>query len=168
VLALSGSCSQATRRQVEHHLNAGGCQLKVDIDAIVDQTITPGSAVEWARSQEALPLVFSSDTPQQVSEAQERFGVDHAASILEGFFADLACLAIEHGFRRLICAGGETSGAVVSALGASDLEIGPMIDPGVPALRVSARPLVLALKSGNFGADDFFHKAASTLGNSSA
>jgi len=72
-------------------------------------------------------------------------------------------VSVQKGVRRLISAGGETSGAVVGALNATDLEIGPMIDPGVPALRVSGKKLVIALKSGNFGAPDFFFKAADIM-----
>jgi uncharacterized protein YgbK (DUF1537 family) len=62
----------------------------------------------------------------------------------------------------MIVAGGETSGAVVERLGLTELEIGPEISPGVPALRAGP-DLVLALKSGNFGADSFFDEAASML-----
>jgi len=76
---------------------------------------------------------------------------------------DVAAL-VEAGFTRLVSAGGETSGAVVTGLDVQSLEIGPEIDPGVPAVRVEGRELALALKSGNFGADDFFAKAASRLG----
>jgi len=59
-----------------------------------------------------------------------------------------------------VVAGGETSGAVVKALGVSGLRIGPQIDPGVPWTQTVGEPrLALALKSGNFGAVDFFTKA---------
>ncbi len=69
------------------------------------------------------------------------------------------------GVKRLVVAGGETSGAVVSALGIRAFEVGPEIDPGVPALRTDSTPsLGLALKSGNFGAPDFFDKALRALG----
>lgn len=71
--------------------------------------------------------------------------------------------AVRRGVTRLISAGGETSGAVVNALEADALRIGPMIDPGVPAVVTVGQPLALALKSGNFGADDFFLKAARVL-----
>ena len=71
------------------------------------------------------------------------------------------------GTTRLISAGGETSGAVVEGLGLASLEIGPEIDPGVPAMR-GGPGLVLALKSGNFGGDDFFARAARRLGGAAA
>jgi uncharacterized protein YgbK (DUF1537 family) len=67
--------------------------------------------------------------------------------------------------RRLVVAGGETSGAVVSRLGVRALRIGGEIDPGVPWTYAegSGAPLLLALKSGNFGAPDFFTKAFTVL-----
>jgi uncharacterized protein YgbK (DUF1537 family) len=62
--------------------------------------------------------------------------------------------------RRLVVAGGETSGAVVGALGITGLMIGAQIDPGVPGCVTIDDPnMALALKSGNFGAEDFFEKA---------
>ena len=65
------------------------------------------------------------------------------------------------GVKRLVVAGGETSGAVVQALGVQRLRVGLPIDPGVPWTQAEGRPLLLALKSGNFGAVDFFAKALS-------
>lgn len=162
-LALSGSCSAATRAQVAAHVAAGGACRKVDVGDLAAGRETAAAALAWARAQSGLPLVYTSDDPAQVAEVQARFGAARAASLIEGFFADLAAAAVEAGVTRLVSAGGETSGAITEALGARALEIGPMIDPGVPALRVEGRPLALALKSGNFGAPDFFLKAARVL-----
>ena len=68
------------------------------------------------------------------------------------------------GVRRLVVAGGETSGAVVSALGVEGLDIGREIDPGVPwTFSIGEPRLALALKSGNFGSEDFFTKAFAQL-----
>jgi uncharacterized protein YgbK (DUF1537 family) len=71
------------------------------------------------------------------------------------------------GVRQLVVAGGETSGACVQALGIAQMQIGPQIDPGVPwcHARASAADagLHIALKSGNFGTDDFFTKAFTVL-----
>jgi uncharacterized protein YgbK (DUF1537 family) len=71
---------------------------------------------------------------------------------------------VDAGAGQLIVAGGETAGAVVHALGVDALRIGPQIDPGVPwTAAVGSRQLLLALKSGNFGAPDFFNKAFAQL-----
>ena len=95
-------------------------------------------------------------------QVQEEYGLEKPSDVLESFFAKTAKLAVERGVTRVITAGGETSGAVVEGLGLNTLAIGPEIDPGVPALRASS-DLVLALKSGNFGAEEFFEKADKVL-----
>ncbi len=162
-LAVSGSCSLATRAQVARHAADGGPVLKLDVARVVAGEIGPAEALDWAVAQTGLPLVYSSDDPEAVARAQAAMGRERSAAALDAFFGELAARAAARGFARLISAGGETSGAVVQALGARVMEIGPEIAPGVPALRVAGRPLVLALKSGNFGQDDFFARAAIVL-----
>jgi uncharacterized protein YgbK (DUF1537 family) len=99
-----------------------------------------------------------------VAAVQETLGRERAASLIEEAFATLARQLVERGVRRLVVAGGETSGAVVQALGVTALAIGPQIDPGVPWTTSLGNPrLALALKSGNFGATDFFQKALGML-----
>jgi uncharacterized protein YgbK (DUF1537 family) len=106
------------------------------------------------------PLVWSSAEPEAVRAAQAALGQAEAGALVEDFMADVARRLHEAGWRRFVVAGGETSGAVVAALGVRAVEIGPEIDPGVPWTRsTGADPVMLALKSGNFGADDFFLKA---------
>jgi len=99
-----------------------------------------------------------------VAKAQEAYGAQRVAAAVEAFVGQLAAALQARGYRRFIVAGGETSGAVVQALGVSQLAIGPEIDPGVPALRGLDVPVGLALKSGNFGATDFFSKALRQVG----
>ncbi len=161
-LALSGSCSAATRRQVAAHVGAGGAARRITPEEALSGEAT-GGLVDWAMSQPGLPLLYTSDDPDEVRRIQEAHGRERIAAAIEATMGALAREAVARGVRRLIVAGGETSGAVVQALGARALEIGPGIDPGVPALRVEGRPLAIALKSGNFGADDFFAKAARIL-----
>lgn len=121
--------------------------------------MTVAETLDWVLSCDGLPLVYSSADPAEVRGAQGRSGLAASAAAIEDFFASLA---VEAQTRRDTSdiGGGETSGAVVNALEADALRIGPMIDPGVPAVTVEGQPLALALKSGNFGADDFFLKAA--------
>ncbi|MBK4218227.1 four-carbon acid sugar kinase family protein [Paracoccus caeni] len=159
---LSGSCSRATRGQVAHHIDGGSPALELDPEAVLSGVTTPQDAAAWALMQNGLPLVYSSADPERVREVQSRHGTETVAARLEDFFAETARLLVAGGTTRLITAGGETSGAVVEGLAVAQLEIGPEIDPGVPAVRV-AGDLVLALKSGNFGSDDFFAKAAARL-----
>ncbi|WP_108658541.1 3-oxo-tetronate kinase [Acuticoccus kandeliae] len=160
-VALSGSCSKATRAQVAAHA-AAGPQKKIDTDAVMDGSLSVGSLVDWAMAQDGLPLIYSSDDPAAVAAAQTKYGGAKVAHALENLFGEVAKGLVANGVERLIVAGGETSGAVVTALDLDALEIGPKIDPGVPAVR--AGDLVLALKSGNFGAPDFFEKAKKVMG----
>jgi uncharacterized protein YgbK (DUF1537 family) len=159
---LAGSCSLATRGQIEGALDAGTPALRIDPLDLASGALTPAEAVDWAVSQEArIPLVYSSADPAAVRAAQDRLGREKAGELVERFLGDVAAALRARGFSRFLVAGGETSGAVVGALGVSALLIGPEIDPGVPwTLSLGeAQPVALALKSGNFGAPDFFSKA---------
>jgi uncharacterized protein YgbK (DUF1537 family) len=157
---VSGSCSEATRRQIRAYAASGPARL-VTAAQIVDEGLTPDAVADWALAQPAsqAPLVYTSADPETVAQAQRRYGAARVAQAVEDFMGRLACRLYERGFRRQVVAGGETSGAVVQALGVRLLAIGPEIDPGVPALSGLDMPVALALKSGNFGADDFFEKA---------
>lgn len=111
------------------------------------------------------PIVYSSAEPATVAAVQAQLGRDQASRLVEGMLAAIGGRLAERGYARLLVAGGETSGAVVNALGVRALRIGPEIDPGVPwTVSLGDRPIALALKSGNFGAPDFFVKAWDMLG----
>jgi uncharacterized protein YgbK (DUF1537 family) len=91
---------------------------------------------------------------------QAKYGIEKSSHAIEKTMASLAQGLVAAGVGRMVVAGGETSGAVVGALDVTSLRIGPEIDPGVPwTASVGKKPLLLALKSGNFGAPDFFTKA---------
>lgn len=156
-IVLSGSCSKTTRAQVALHAKTNPTFEIVAAD-VLEGKLKPESVVDWLLENEGLPLAFSSAEPEVIKQVQGRFGLEKSAEALEGFFAELARQAVARGITRIITAGGETSGAVVAGLSLDVLEIGPEIDPGVPALRAGDH-LVVALKSGNFGAPDFFAKA---------
>jgi len=95
---------------------------------------------------------------------QDKLGAQRAGALVEELLADVGGKLLANGFTRFLIAGGETSGAVVGALGVTALRIGPEIDPGVPWTRsIGAPDVALALKSGNFGAPDFFLKAWTLL-----
>ena len=157
---LSGSCSSATRAQVEVYGKEAPSRL-VTADEICGQGLTAEQVAGWVIGQppEPPPLVYTSADPAEVAQAQEQYGAERVAQAIESFTGGLAARLKAQGFRRFVVAGGETSGAVVQALGVRQLAIGPEIDPGVPALRGVDVPVGMALKSGNFGAADFFGKA---------
>lgn len=162
---LAGSCSRATLQQVETYA-AAHPNLAVDVARAVDDGGYAGSIAAFVQARlEDEPLVYSSADPAVIGAAQERFGREKVAHALENLFGEVAAMLVGQGVRRLVVAGGETSGAVVSALGVKRLSIGPEIDPGVPALVAdSPQWIALALKSGNFGGRDFFERALATLG----
>jgi len=159
---VSGSCSTATNAQVaamrERHQ-----AFRVDPGALARGDDVVGQALDWARTRVAdgPVLVYATATPDEVMAAQAQFGVERTGALVEGALAGIAVGLVSAGVRQMIVAGGETSGAVVKALGVRGLLIGPEIDPGVPWTATLERspPLALALKSGNFGTPDFFTKA---------
>ena len=157
---VSGSCSQATLGQVKSFIDGGGAALALDPFALDEQ-----AALEWAASRlgSRPVLVYSSSPPERVREVQSRLGAAASGARIEAALATIARGLVQRGVRRLVAAGGETSGAVVQALGIEQLRIGPQIDPGVPWCAaqspVANGVLHVALKSGNFGAPDFFTKA---------
>lgn len=161
VVALSGSCSNATRAQVLRHA-ATNPTKEIIAAEVIEGRLTAGDMAAWLLDQPGVPLAYSSADPDVVRAVQDVFGRDRSAQALETFFSEVACLCRAGGATRIITAGGETSGAVIEGLGLDQLEIGPEIDPGVPALRTGP-DLVVALKSGNFGAEDFFEKANRVL-----
>lgn len=161
---LSGSCSNATRAQVRFYAKDHPT-LEITAADVVAGTTTAATVAAFLLAKKAeQPLAFSSADPKVVAAAQAQYGRDALATKIEDLFAETARLLVAGGVTRLVTAGGETSGAVVEGLGISALEIGPEIDPGVPAVRaIGDTSLVLALKSGNFGSEDFFEKALGIL-----
>ncbi len=168
VVALSGSCSQQSLRQVQQ-FEASHPALAIAPDAAMAGTIDAAKAFAWAMERlDSYPMIYSSAAPDAVKAAQVRFGREAVAGRIEHLFAELAARLAQAGVTRIVVGGGETSGAVATALGGKAFAIGPEIDPGVPALAVEGSPVRLALKSGNFGAVDFYEKAARVLAGGGA
>jgi 3-dehydrotetronate 4-kinase len=160
---LAGSCSAATLGQIA---NFKGAHLALDTDAICRGEPVGEKALAWAEGKlgNGPILLSASDKPEAVKALQQKYGVEKSSHAIEATMAQLAKGLVEAGVGRLVVAGGETSGAVVGALDVTALRIGPEIDPGVPwTASVGRKPLLLALKSGNFGAPDFFTKAFTQL-----
>lgn len=157
---LAGSCSAATLEQIAVFSKERPA-LRLDPLELA-RGFDVGRVLAWARPHfEAGPvLIHASAPPEEVARVQAELGRERAGELVERALAKIAVALVREGVRRLVVAGGETSGAVVEALGVRALRIGPPIDPGVPATVTLDEPhLALALKSGNFGAADFFLKA---------
>ena len=165
-VVLSGSCSAATLGQVERFAAKYPAQ-PIDIAALAkDPDKTIETLLAWAREKlkKGPALIYASAPPDKVAAVQAQFGRDKAGEMIEHALAKLASELAAQGVRRFVIAGGETSGAVVSALKVEALEIGPQIAPGVPACLSYGSPrYALALKSGNFGGPDFFAQALEAL-----
>ena len=165
---VSGSCSQATNEQVRAFIDAGHPALPVDPLRMAAGSDVAGEALAWARPllSQGPVLVYSSADANSVRAIQSRLGVEQAGAMVEQALGAIALGLVGLGVGQLIVAGGETSGACVQALGISQLRIGAQIDPGVPwchARLPTGAGLHIALKSGNFGAPDFFARAFKSL-----
>lgn len=162
---VSGSCSQATNAQVARWKDSGGTSIQVDPLALHQGNASAAALLDQARAAlaDGPVLVYATATPERVGAVQQALGVQAAGDLVEQTLAHIARVLVDAGVRRLVVAGGETSGAVVQALGVEQLQIGPSICPGVPWTAArrgnSGDALLLALKSGNFGGPDFFREA---------
>ena len=166
---VSGSCSVATNGQVAHFQSSGRPAFAIhpaslmngQSDALVLQVLA------WAAPhlKEGPVLVYSTAEPEAVKQVQAQLGVAEAGALVEHALAAVARGLVDLGVKQLVVAGGETSGACVQALGMAQLQIGPQIDPGVPWCHApsAAGGVHIALKSGNFGTEDFFTKAFTVL-----
>ncbi len=170
---LSGSCSTATLAQVAF-MRERAPVFAIDPVAAAESNVAQ-QAVAWARPLLGdLPILISATAPpEKVAEAQKKLGRDRAGAVVEKTLGEISRGLAVAGVRRLVVAGGETAGAVVQALGVTGLRIGRQIDPGVPwtvslPANLGEPALALALKSGNFGAPDFFLRAFSVLSGEQA
>ncbi|MEO0793848.1 MAG: 3-oxo-tetronate kinase [Verrucomicrobiota bacterium] len=163
-LFLAGSCSEATRQQVARAQEAMP-SYELDVAALAKGQINAEDIFSWVQdSQSEACLVYSSATPDAVATNQEQFGVGSISELIEECFTQVATLARRAGILNLVVAGGETSGAIVRGLGLSELTVGPSICPGVPLLQAPKDDrLLVALKSGNFGNQDFFLSALNLI-----
>lgn len=164
---ISGSCSVATNAQVADFVADGGAAFAVDPLLLAQGQDVAAQALVWAAPKLAQGpvLVYATASPDAVRAVQALLGSERAGALVEAALARVALGLVQAGVGQLLVAGGETSGACVQALGVTQLQIGPQIAPGVPwcHAQVGGRGLHLALKSGNFGAVDFFSQAFALL-----
>lgn len=164
---LAGSCSAATLAQIGKYLKDGHPGLRIDPARVLDGTQTAENVFEFVRKHTTdteSVLVYSSDSPEKVRESQAA-GAEKVSAALEGLTAEIAVRAVKDGFRRIVTAGGETSGAVMKALGYDAFWTSGSVAPGVPVMTPVQEPGVrLVLKSGNFGQEDFFERALRATG----
>ena len=158
---MAGSCSVATLEQIASMRKSHPAYF-LDPYKLANSDAEIAAAVEWAVPllRDGPVLIYCSAAADQVGKIQHDLGRERAGALLESALAQVARQLVAAGVRKLVVAGGETAGAVVGALGVRALRIGSQIDPGVPwTVAMGTPPVALALKSGNFGAPDFFLKA---------
>lgn len=152
-VALAGSCSARTLEQIAHMRDEHPSLL---LDAVItpDSDELAAQALTWYDQQDAdsAPLIYSSLPPEELRRAQAALGTERASEIFETAMGLIARGLVERGVKRLVIAGGETSGAVVTALEVDGGVIGEEAAPGVPWIFTGGdEPVALLLKSGNFG-----------------
>lgn len=159
-IVLAGSCSKATLEQIKDFKSRNGKYIKIDPMALMSGAQTKEEIWRYIElANEDAILVYSSDNPENVREAQKA-GPQVTSQLLEQTTAYIAKKAVENGFNRIIVAGGETSGAVTKILGYDSYLVGDSIAPGVPVMiPLKNKNIRLVLKSGNFGQKDFFMRA---------
>ena len=171
---VSGSCSLASNRQVAHFIASGRPAMALDPLRMASGEDAVAQVLAWAAPLLASGpvLIYATANSQAVKSVQDQLGVEQAGAMVERSLAALALGLVNAGVGQLVIAGGETSGACVQALGITQLQIGPQIAPGVPWCHAhlpatdsgkALQGLHVALKSGNFGADDFFTQAFKLL-----
>jgi 3-dehydrotetronate 4-kinase len=159
---ISGSCSIATNAQVKRFIAQGGEAIAINPLELADPVQVVARTLDWAKKQYSMSqkpiLIYSTGEPSAIKEVQAKLGVGEAGALVENTLATIGQGLMSIGVKQLIVAGGETSGACVKALGVKVLRIGTQIDPGVPWCFTDTK-IHLALKSGNFGTEDFFTKS---------
>ncbi|MDO4343278.1 MAG: four-carbon acid sugar kinase family protein [Eubacteriales bacterium] len=155
---VAGSVSETTLAQIRHYKNLGKNFYKIDPQKLWYGEITAEDICKSIQEKEEV-LIYCTEGWEE-RKASEKFGSERFAALLENTLAQVVCRSVKDGAKRIISAGGETSGAVIKALAYQTYLISESIAPGVPVMIPSERPDVrIVLKSGNFGQEDFFAKA---------
>jgi len=164
-VVLAGSVSRATNGQVAYWIASKRPAIRIDPLRLARGEAVVDEALAFARAHDEPVLIYATDQPEVVKAVQAELGVVRAGTLVEHALACVSASLKARGTRRFVVAGGETSGAVVQALGVGALRIGRQIAPGVPVtVTLDDEPLALALKSGNFGGENFFEAALQQLG----
>lgn len=159
-ILLAGSCSKATLNQIDMYQKAGHPSYKIDPKKLWEGELNLSEILDYVKAYpQEYVLVYSSDAAENVRETQ-KLGKEQIAALLEDTMSEIAKRLVEEGYRHVIVAGGETSGAVTKKLGYHAFQIGKSVAPGVPLMvPVEDKDIRLVLKSGNFGQPDFFERA---------
>ncbi|PKH20503.1 hypothetical protein CIG19_17890 [Enterobacterales bacterium CwR94] len=166
-VVISGSCSTMTNAQVARYLTQAPAHV-VEVEACLEDPEAYAQRLcDWVVQQEGAlaPLLYATSDAQALQRIQQQYGAQRSSEAVEALFSAVVRELKARGYQRFIVAGGETSGVVAQTLGIHAFHIGPVIAPGVPWVRATDQPVSLALKSGNFGNEDFFAHAQEAFRN---
>ncbi|EJD6614492.1 four-carbon acid sugar kinase family protein [Providencia rettgeri] len=158
---LSGSCSVMTNKQVQAYQKVAPAKV-LDVGECLANPEYAKLLATWVQEQQGgglAPLLYATQPPELLKKTQEKYGAAESSAAVENVFGEVVKLLQSQGYDTFIIAGGETSGKVVQSLGTEQLSIGSPIAPGVPWVQDLASGSWLALKSGNFGQENFFQFA---------
>lgn len=182
VLAISGSASALSAKQIETAIADGFADLAIDASALVDAEHWDGAAA--ALVENAITLLAQgksvimhtargSDDPRinvlidsLVARGESREEARHGGGRLLGVRLGgiVQKILVEISVQRLILSGGDTSSQITSILAPDALEIEARLSPGAPLCRViSNKPhlkgMQIALKGGQMGDASYFVRA---------
>lgn len=164
-IILSGSCSAMTNQQVARYQEQAP-SFAIAVSEVIEERSRHDyvqKIIQWIEQNstqtDVAPLIYATSKPEALASIQQEFGAENASFAVEETFRLITEALKDREFTRFIIAGGETAGAVTQALGVESFYIGPTISPGVPWVKGVKNPLSLALKSGNFGDENFFMRA---------
>lgn len=155
---IAGSCSRRTLEQIDRFVSAGNPAHRVAAEPGDTAEQLAARAVEWWDRQpaDAAALIYSSSPA-----SERRDEVPGAGELYERTAGIIAAQLSDRGVKRMLIAGGETSGEVIRALGTTVAVVGEEVAPGAPWIHDEGRDVHLVLKSGNFGDEDLFVDVAS-------
>jgi len=161
-IILCGSCSKMTKKQIQWYRQYGGLTYVVDSRDLREYEASLQKAIAFiTENAHKTVLVYSDAVEKDMSILSLNPFFAEDSKQIEKLMADLSEYALKNQFDKIIVAGGETSGAVTQRLGFGAYNVGEEISPGVPILYpLEKSGLMLVLKSGNFGSEDFFIRAS--------
>jgi uncharacterized protein YgbK (DUF1537 family) len=175
IAAISGSCSPMTAAQIAWAGEHGFVTERLDVGAVLWPARREAelarvlnvalAALQAGRS----PLIYSAAGPDDPAvttfaaqaEAAGWSVAEASARVGDALAETMRRLVAASGVRRLAIAGGDSSGAVASALDIAALTVAAQLVPGAPLCRVwSDAPgmdcMEVVLKGGQMGQADFF------------
>lgn len=163
-LILCGSNATASRTQAAHHARQSPA-LQIPVRSLMEEGARADAVAGFlATNRDHTPLLALVSDPIEIATLQGRLGRQHVAERMDAFFRQAMQMALAAGYRRFVLAGSDTAAAASGVLGPACLDVGPMIEPGIAAMRLrGSQPLALAWKSGNTGSRDLFSRALSML-----